>query len=60
MGSGVEFTALLFTNLEFLIKNLNDNAEVLHHIDLDNISDTDVHNEVTRDRSVEFKVGSFC
>ena len=56
---GIEFTALLFTNLEFLI-NLNDNAEVLHHIYLDNISDTDVHNEVTRDRSVEFKVGSVC
>lgn len=47
-----EFIALLFANLEFLIlKILKGNAEVLNHLDLDNISNTEISEEVGWDDS---------
>lgn len=41
---------LLSVNLDFLIlRNLKGNTEVLNHIDLDSIGNTEINNEVERD-----------
>lgn len=42
-----QFIALLFANLEFIIMwNLKNNAELLNHINLENIGNTEASNEV--------------
>lgn len=44
-----QFIARLFTDTEFVMWDLKDNAEVLNHIDLDSIRNTEISNEVEED-----------